>query len=184
MIDASARPFEENLQATRKVIALAHPAGVTVEAELGEIGGVEEDIKVAEADARFADPAKAEAFAKALDLDLLAPAIGTSHGIYKGEPKIAFDRIAEISKRTSLPLALHGGTGLTGEIFHRCIALGCAKVNISTHLKHVFIDSLLEYRAAHANEYEPVKDIAFQMDRMKEPVKEFIRLFGGEGKAE
>jgi ketose-bisphosphate aldolase len=183
MIDASSRPFEENLETTRKVIAMARPRGVSVEAELGEIGGVEEDIAVRESDARLADPAKAEAFAKALDLDLLAPAIGTAHGIYKGEPKIAFDRIGDISRRTGLPLALHGGTGLADEVFRRCIGLGCAKVNISTHLKHVFIDSLMEYRGTHANEYEPVKDVAFQMERMAAPVEQFIRLFGGEGKA-
>jgi ketose-bisphosphate aldolase len=183
MFDGSSRPFDENLEITRQVIAMARPAGVSVEAELGEIGGVEEDIAVAESEARLADPVKAEAFTAALDLDLLAPAIGTAHGIYKGEPKIAFDRIAEISRRTGLPLALHGGTGLADEVFRRCIGLGCAKVNISTHLKHVFIDSFLEYRRAHPDEYEPVKDMAFQMDRMIAPVLQYIRLFGGEGKA-
>jgi ketose-bisphosphate aldolase len=183
MIDASAKPFQENLEITRRVIELAHPAGATVEAELGEIGSVEEEVPAADADARLADPLKAEAFAKSLALDLLAPAIGTAHGIYKGEPKIAFDRIGEISQRTGLPLALHGGTGLSEEVFRRCISLGCAKVNISTHLKHVFLDSLLEYRRAHPQEYEPVKDLAFQIERMKAQVGDFIRLFGAEGRA-
>lgn len=183
MIDASAKPFHENLQTTRAAIEVAHPAGVTVEAELGEIGGVEDDESVDDAAARLADPAKAEAFARSLALDLLAPAIGTAHGIYTGEPKIAFDRIEEIARRTKLPLALHGGTGLSEDVFRRCISLGCAKVNISTHLKHVFIDSLLEYRGAHPQEYEPVKDLDFQMRRLQEATAEFIRLFGGEGKA-
>ena len=183
MVDTSSRPFVENLETTRKVIAMAHPVSVTVEAELGEIGGVEDDLLVADADARLADPLKAEEFCKGLELDLFAPAIGTAHGIYKGEPRIAFDRIAEISRRTGLPLALHGGTGLSTEVFQRCITLGCAKVNISTHLKHVFLDSLVEYRRDHPAEYEPVKDIAFQLDRMIAPVKEFIRVFGGEGKS-
>jgi ketose-bisphosphate aldolase len=183
MIDGSSRPFEENLAVTRQVVTMARKAGVSVEAELGEIGGVEDDIAVTGSDARLADPAKAEAFAAALDLDVLAPAIGTAHGIYKGEPKIAFDRIADIGARTGLPLALHGGTGLADDVFRRCISLGCAKVNISTHLKHVFIDSFLEYRAAHPGEYEPVKDIAFQMDKMAAPVEYYVRLFGGEGKA-
>jgi ketose-bisphosphate aldolase len=183
MIDASSRPFEENLELTAKVIQMASPAGVTVEAELGEIKGVEEDVAVSSTQARLADPQKAALFCRSLSLDLLAPAIGTAHGIYKGEPRIAFDRLEEIARLTGLPLALHGGTGLSAEVFTRCIALGCAKVNISTSLKHVFIDSFVSYQNSHPQEYEPVKHLGFQLEELKKDVTRHIRLFGGAGMA-
>ncbi len=178
MIDASSRPFDENLAMTRQVVEMAGPADVSVEAELGEIGGVEDDKSVADADARLADPAKAESFCRHVPIDCLAPAIGTAHGIYKGEPRIAFDRLAEISRRVSLPLALHGGTGLAPEVFRECIRLGCAKVNISTQLKHTFIDSFVAHHADHPDQYEPLKGLGVQYDRLKQDVKCFIELFG------
>jgi ketose-bisphosphate aldolase len=183
MIDASSRPFAENLALTRQVLEIAHPRNVSVEAELGEIGGVEEEIIVAEAEAHLADPEKAARFCRALPLDCFAPAIGTAHGIYKGEPRIAFDRLAEIARRTPVPLALHGGTGLSDEIFRRCIGLGCAKVNISTQLKHTFIDEFITYHQAKPTEYEPVKLLAVQFEQLKNQVKEKIGLFGSTGKA-
>jgi len=183
MIDASARPFEENLALTRQVLEIAQPRNVSVEAELGEIGGVEEEIVVAEADAHLADPEKAARFCRELPLDCFAPAIGTAHGIYKGEPRIAFDRLAEIARRTPVPLALHGGTGLSDEIFRRCIGLGCAKVNISTQLKHTFIDEFITYHQAKPTEYEPVKLLAVQFEQLKNQVQEKIELFGSAGRA-
>lgn len=183
MIDASSKPFEENLAATRDVVAMAHPKGISVEAELGEIGGVEEDVKSAGNEARLADPEKALRFCKSVAIDALAPAIGTAHGIYKGEPRIAFDRLQAIARGTGLPLALHGGTGLSEEVFKRCIALGCAKVNISTMLKHTLIDSFLEYHGSHAAEYEPLKAFTHQLERLATDVRGMIRLFGSEGRA-
>jgi ketose-bisphosphate aldolase len=182
MIDASSRPFDDNLAVTRQVVEMAGPADVSVEAELGEIGGVEDDKSVADADARLADPAKAESFSRRVSIDCLAPAIGTAHGIYKGEPRIAFDRLAEISRRVSLPLALHGGTGLAPEVFRECIRLGCAKVNISTQLKHTFIDSFVAHHADHLEQYEPLKGLGVQYDRLKQDVKCFIELFGSHAK--
>jgi ketose-bisphosphate aldolase len=181
MIDASSRPFEENLALTGRVIEIAGHAGVSVEAELGEIGRAEEETCTAES--RLADPDKAALFCQKLDLDVLAPAIGTAHGIYKGEPHIAFDRLETIARRTGLPLALHGGTGLSEAVFRRCIALGCAKVNISTSLKHEFIDSFLSYYRAHEQEYEPLKLMGRQEEAVRENVAGFVRLFGGEGQA-
>ncbi len=182
MIDASAKPFEENLAITKKVFEMADRAEIGVEAELGEIGGVEDDINVADEDAHLADPDKAVIFCKDLGLAVFAPAIGTAHGVYKGEPKIAFDRLEEIAKRTELPIALHGGTGLSDEVFKRCISLGCAKVNISTQIKHRFIDSFVEFHQQN-QVYEPVKVLAAQMKCLKDDVAANIRLFGGEGRA-
>jgi len=183
MIDASDKPFEENMAATKQVIEMAKPKDVTVEAELGKITGVEEDIKVADDESRLADPDEAVRFCEELSLDCFAPAIGTAHGIYKGEPKIAFDRLEEISKRTGLPIALHGGTGLSEEVFQKCISLGCAKVNISTQLKHAFIDEFVAYYQANDEEYNPLKIIEAQFARLKKEIRENLVRFGSTGKA-
>ena len=183
MIDASSKPFEENLALSKQVVALASAANVSVEAELGEIGGVEDDIVVAEEDANLADPEKAKTFCKEMELAVFAPAIGTAHGVYKGVPKIAFDRIEEIATSTGVPLALHGGTGLSDEVIKRCISLGCAKVNISTQLKHIFINSFVEFKNINPNVMEPVKYIDYQYEKMKEAISKNIILFGSDGKA-
>ncbi|MFC1526563.1 ketose-bisphosphate aldolase [Candidatus Latescibacterota bacterium] len=183
MIDASALPFEENLAVSRQVVEMAAPVEVGVEAELGEISGVEEDLSVEEEDAHLADPQKALAFCQQLDLAAFAPAIGTAHGIYKGEPKIAFDRLEEISRGTNTPLALHGGTGLPDDIIQRCIGLGCAKINISTQLKHSFVDGFAQYHRDRPDDYEPLKVIEAQYQAVKGLVAGYVRQFGSAGKA-
>ena len=182
MIDASSLPFEDNLAATRKVVEMADAVGVSVEAEMGEIGGVEEDIVVADEDAHLADPNKAIAFCKEVKLACFAPAIGTAHGVYKGEPKLDFGRLKTIAKETGVPIALHGGTGLAKEVFKKCISLGCAKVNISTQIKYAFIDGFVDYHNEH-KEYEPLKPLGAQFERIKTEVAEKIKLFGSAGKA-
>jgi fructose-bisphosphate aldolase, class II len=180
MIDASAQPFEENLASTQSVLAAAEAAGVSVEAELGEIAGVEEEVSGAEA--RLADPAAVETFCAAAPVAALAPAIGTAHGLYRGTPKIAFDRLAETSRRGDTPLALHGGTGLSPEVFRKCISLGCAKVNISTALKHAFIDGFVEPYVAR-RKYEPLPLLESQFQQVKAVVAESIEVFGSAGRA-
>jgi len=182
MIDASDKPFEENLALTKKVLEITESVGVGVEAELGAIGGVEDDKQVADEDAHLVDPDKAMAFCT-LPLAVFAPAIGTAHGLYKSAPKIAFDRLDALGRRTPMPFALHGGTGLSDEVFQRCIRLGCAKVNISTQLKHDFIDGFVEHHL-DKKEYEPLKPLRAQFDRVKQQVSQKIRLFGGEGRFE
>jgi len=183
MIDASDKPFADNLALTRQVLDLAVPLNVGVEAEIGEIGGVEEDIIVAAAAAHLCDPEQAATFCQMLpELAVFAPACGTAHGYYKGEPKVAFDLLAAISMRTGLPLALHGGTGLPDETVRRCIANGCAKVNISTNLKHVFIDGFCAYHRDHPHDYEPLNLIRAQHEAMVALCREKIRLCGGAGK--
>jgi ketose-bisphosphate aldolase len=182
MFDGSSMPFEENLKLTRQVLAMAQAAGASVEAELGAIVGVEEDIIVDESQSHLADPDEAVEFCQGLPLAVFAPAIGTAHGVYKGKPNIAYDRIENISNRTELPLALHGGTGLTDDVLKRCIALGCAKVNISTQIKHTFIDSFVHYHQTH-QEYEPLKPLAAQFEQMKKEISEKIIMFGGQRRA-
>lgn len=183
MIDASSKPFEENIELSRKVVEMAKPHGVSVEAELGEIGGVEDDIVVNEQDAHLVKPEKARIFLENVDVDCFAPAIGTAHGVYKGKPKIAFERLKIIGKMTDIPLALHGGTGLSEDVFMKCISLGCSKVNISTQLKYAFIDGFVNYYNANPNEYNPLPLIDSQYKLLKQAVKENIMLFGSTKKA-
>ena len=184
MIDASDKPFAENLDLTLRILAMADRRNVGVEAEVGEIGGVEEDVVVAEEDSHHADATQALEFCrKAAGLAVFAPAIGTAHGVYKKEPNIDWEVLTTIYKGTETPLALHGGTGLSDEIFQRAIRLGCAKVNISTNLKHVFIDDFVQYHQAHPSEYEPLKALEAQFAGMKRLVTEKIRQFGGAGRA-
>ena len=182
MIDASSKPFEENIALTKQVVDMAKGKDVSVEAELGQIVGIEDDIFVAQEDESLADPDKCELFCKEVDVQCFAPAIGTAHGVYKGEPKIAFDRIESIAKRTGLPLALHGGTGLSDEQFRKCISLGSAKINISTQLKYAFIDAFVEYHNANNTQYNPLKGLAAQFERIKREVAENIKLFGSAGR--
>lgn len=179
MIDASDRPFDENLAASRTVLELATAANVGVEAEIGQIHGVEEDIVIAEEDSHLTDPNEAEIFCRELDLAAFAAAIGTAHGYYKGEPKIAFGLIEEINRRTNTPMALHGGTGLNDAVIRQCIELGCAKINVSTNLKHVFVDSFARYHRDHPDDYEPLRVLGAQYDALKELFKAKISQFGG-----
>jgi ketose-bisphosphate aldolase len=182
MIDASAKPFEENLRLSKQVVEMAAPKNVSVEAELGKIGGVEDDISVADEDAHLVDPDEALRFCNELKLSCFAPAIGTAHGVYKGEPKISFDRLDRVANETGVPIALHGGTGLSVEVFKKSISHGAAKVNISTQLKHAFIDSFVEYYNAHRDEYNPLKNIQEQIDCVKKEVRENIVFFGSNGR--
>jgi ketose-bisphosphate aldolase len=184
MMDASDKPYAENLALTKQVVQLAASHDVGIEAEIGEIGGVEEDIIVAEEKSHHADADQALAFCREVpELAVFAPAIGTAHGIYKKEPKIDWEVLTRIYKGTNIPLALHGGTGLSDEILQRAIRLGCSKVNISTNLKHVFVDEFVNYHDNHPTEYEPVKVLEAQFKGMKGLVMEKIRQFGGAGRA-
>jgi len=183
MIDASSKPFEENVSLSRQVVEMARPKDVTVEAELGAIVGVEDDLHVKHQDAHLADPQQAIDFCSQVQPDCFAPAIGTAHGVYKGEPKIAYDRLEEIATKTGVPIALHGGTGLSDEVFRKCISLGCAKINISTQLKYAFIDGFVGYHNANKTEYNPLKVIEAQFNELKKGIVAKMELFGCAGKA-
>jgi len=183
MIDASSFPSEENIRMTKEVVEMAHPHDVTVEGELGRIVGVEDEIYVKEQKSHLANLQKALEYVRRTGVDVFAPAIGTAHGIYKGEPKIAFDLLERIAKEVKAAIALHGGTGLSDEVFRRCISLGGAKINISTQIKHVFKDSLCEYFQKNPEVYEPVKILEYMRDRVKEVIELFIDKFGSGGKA-
>jgi ketose-bisphosphate aldolase len=183
MIDGSHLPFEQNLAETRKVVDWATAAKIGVEAEIGQILGVEDDMVVSEEESIYTDPNEAERFCRELNLSAFAAAIGTAHGYYKGEPKVQFGLIEEINKRTNVPMALHGGTGLSDEVIQRCIKLGCSKINISTNLKHVFIDSFADYHTQKPKDYEPLRVLEAQYTALKQLFKDKIAQFGGSNRA-
>lgn len=184
MFDGSALPFDENVKATREAYDLSRAAGIGLEAEIGAIGGTEDDKFVAEDAAILANVDECIAFCKEMpELGAFAPAIGTAHGFYKGEPKIAYDRLEKITSLVDIPIALHGGTGLTQEQFSRCIASGCAKVNISTMHKKQFIEGFTKLREAEPNNNEPIPYINAQYEAMKADVHDVIGQFGSKGKA-
>jgi len=183
MIDASELPFEENLEMSKKVRAIAEKYGVGMEAELGQIMGVEDDMHVAEADSVLTDPEDAKRFCDALDLSAFACAVGTAHGFYHGDPVVDFERIKRINELTRTPMALHGGTGLSDETFARAIARGAAKVNISTNLKHVFVESFVKYHEDKPKDFEPLRLIDAQYTACKAMFAGFIEKFGGRDRA-
>ncbi|WP_209123462.1 class II fructose-1,6-bisphosphate aldolase [Alkalihalobacillus sp. BA299] len=183
MIDASMFPFEQNVEKTKKVVELAKILNVNVEAELGKVGGVEDDIVVSEEDALLADPKECEEFVEVTGVPTLAPAIGTAHGIYKGEPNIDFKRIDEISRRVKVPLVLHGGSGIPAEQVKHCISLGMAKVNVATELKNAFSQSLIQFFEENPTEFDPRKYMVPAKETVKKLAIEKIELAGSIGKA-
>ncbi|TLS48744.1 class II fructose-1,6-bisphosphate aldolase [Paenibacillus antri] len=183
MIDASMHPYEENAARTSKVMEVAEAAGVNVEAELGKVGGVEDDIIVDERDALLADPNECKAFIERTGVHTLAPAIGTAHGIYKGEPNIDFDRIAKIAELVEAPLVLHGGSGIPAEQVKRAVSLGMAKMNVATELRIAFSDAIKDVFAAHPDENDPRKYMVPAKAAVKRLAIEKMQLCGCVGKA-
>ncbi|WP_186445621.1 class II fructose-1,6-bisphosphate aldolase [Paenibacillus cremeus] len=183
MIDASMHPFEENVERTRKVMEVAAAAGVNVEAELGKVGGVEDDIVVDERDALLADPEECKLFIERTGVFTLAPAIGTAHGIYKGDPNIDFARIERIASLVEQPLVLHGGSGIPAEQVKKAVALGMAKMNIATELRIAFSDAIKDIFKAHPEENDPRKYMVPAKDAVKRLAIEKMELCGCIGKA-
>ena len=183
MIDLSKASFEENIRITREIVQYANQKGVTVEGELGSIVGVEDDIVVHAGEEGLATPEGAEEFASRTGVGAFAPAIGTAHGLYKGTPNVRFDLFDQIKRLVSCPLVVHGGTGLSEDVFRKLVAAGAAKINISTAIKIAYCEGMLEYTAAHADENNPLRLDRFATERVMACVKEHIRIFGSENKA-
>ncbi|KIL36772.1 tagatose-bisphosphate aldolase [Cohnella kolymensis] len=183
MIDASHHPFDENVAATRKVVEAADAVGVNVEAELGRVGGVEDDIAVDDRDALLADPEECARFVELTGVHTLAPAIGTAHGIYQGDPNIDFDRIGRIASKVSIPLVLHGGSGIPEDQVKRCVGLGMSKMNVATELRIVFSDAIKQVFAANPGENDPRKYMVPAKQALKAAAIEKMRLCGSIGKA-
>jgi len=190
MIDASKQVFEENVRQTKEVCDYAHQLGdISVEGELGTVSGVEDQVKVAEDEAALCDPNKAEQFVEMTGVDILAPAIGTAHGIYKTKnPKLDFDRLKVIfdlfnNKQAEVPLVIHGGTGLQPDVVKKLVALGGCKFNVSTDLKHTLLDATYEYISEHRDEYNPGKVDKYVKVAIRNKINYWIDLLGCASKA-
>lgn len=205
MIDGSHLKFEENVALTKRVVDLARPKGVSVEAELGKLAGVEEST-VEEKEAVLTDPDAAEEFVEHTGVDALAVAIGTSHGAYKfkGEPKLDFERLKFIREKVSVLLVLHGASsvpswiiekavkygaelggakGIPEEHIQKAISLGITKINIDTDLRLAFTAATREFLVKSPKVFDPRKILGSAKEAMKEVVKGKMRLFGSSGKA-
>ncbi len=206
MIDASDKPFDENVAMTRKVVDLAHAVGVTVEAELGRLAGVEDIVNVDEKEAILTNPDDAKRFVELTEVDALAVAVGTSHGAYKfkGEPKLDIDRIRKISELVGIPLVLHGASGVIPEIVELAtkygaklpgakgvpddqiklaIEAGICKINIDTDLRLAFLAAVRRELTEKPENFDPRKYLGPGREMVKEVVKRKMRLFGSSGKA-
>ncbi len=183
MIDSSKRPLDENIRVTRSVLEVAHAVDVSVEAEIGRIGGTEDDLTVSEREATLAVPAEVERFYAEAPVDALAVAIGSAHGHYRGVPKLDFERLRAIRDRVDVPLVLHGGSGIPDEAEQTAIGLGIAKVNVNTENQEAFAAELRKLLAEDPDVYDPRKILARPRDAAREMVRTKMRLFGASGKA-
>lgn len=183
MYDGSAKPFEENVAMTKKVIEIAQAAGVSTEAELGKLGGIEDHINVSERDAMMTDPQEALRFVQETGVDSLAVAIGTAHGPYKLPPKLDFERLEKIRSLIDTPIVLHGSSGVPAEDLIRAIKLGVRKVNIDTNIREAFCNTLRETLAQMPQEIDPRKILGPSREAMVKVIREKIQIFGSNGKA-
>ncbi|TDL95417.1 class IIb fructose-bisphosphate aldolase FdaB [Macrococcus carouselicus] len=181
MIDASHHSFEENVEITKKVVDYAHSKGVSVEAELGRVGGQEDD--VVSDGVVYADAKECQELVEKTGIDCLAPALGSVHGPYKGEPNLGFKEMEEIGKATGLPLVLHGGTGIpTKDIMHS-ISLGTAKINVNTENQIASAKAVRETLNNDSEVYDPRKYLGPAREAIKATVQGKIREFGTSNKA-
>lgn len=180
MIDASHHPFEENVKLTNQVVEYAHSKGVSVEAELGTVGGDEDGVT---GGIIYADPAECKALVEQTDIDCLAPALGSVHGPYKGEPNLGFKEMEEISNLANLPLVLHGGTGIPTKDIQRSISLGTAKINVNTENQISATRVIREILDNDKKVYDPRKYLGPAREAIKETVIGKMREFGSSQKA-
>ena len=207
MIDGSKYDFEENIRVTKEVVDYAHSKGVVVEAELGKLAGIEDDVNVAEADAMYTDPAQGEEFVKRTGCDSLAIAIGTSHGAYKfkGDAKLRFDILAEIKKRIpETPIVLHGASsvmpnllelcntyggdipgakGVPDEMLVEACKSGVSKINVDTDLRLALTGGIRKVFVEEPGAFDPRKYLTPARELIKETVKhKIVNVFGSSDK--
>lgn len=206
MIDASHLPFKENLEMTKKVVHYAHKRGVTVEAEIGRLAGIEDDIKVAADEAIYTDPCEAKKFADESGCDALAVAIGTSHGAYKfkRKPRLRIDILKEIAREVKIPLVLHGASGVKSKwitkvnayggalehargvpdgLIQEAVKHGISKINTDTDLRIAFTAGVRHYLAKNRKDFDPRKITGYARDMMTQVIKDRIVIFGSAQKA-
>lgn len=186
MIDGSHGDFESNVKLSKSVVDMCKSSGIAVEAELGKVGGKEDDLDGGDGDI-YTDPLEAKEFVERTGVDSLAIAIGTAHGMYKGEPKLDLDRLSAIREVVSVPLVLHGGSGIPDEMIKKAITLGVSKVNVNTECQLYFQEATRKYIEAgkdlEGKGYDPRKLLAPGAEAIKQCVKDRMEVFGCIGKA-
>ena len=183
-IDASALPYAENLRLTKEVVEFVGNQNITVEGELGHVGGASEvhDETAKMEVSTYTDPDKAAVFVKETGIDVLASSIGNIHGIYKEEPELDFVRLEQIGI-IGVPLSLHGGSGIPEVQIKHAIALGVTKINVNTELRQAYTETLHEHLDAHPEEIVPYKYLPEEIEAVKKVVMIKINMFGSAGKA-
>lgn len=179
MIDGSKLPFRENMDISRKVAEVARPMGIPVEAELGKVGGKEDDIKSEGGDPGYTDPDEAKEFVDMTGVDSLAVGIGTAHGVYKGEPKLALDVLEKIRAKVAIPLVLHGASGLPDADVRACVRIGVSKVNYATELRQTFTGAARRFLEANPASFDPKQFGKAAMKDVTDVVCERIAVLRG-----
>lgn len=179
MIDASKYSLEENIKMTTEVVEYAKGKNVTVEAEIGHIGGTEDEI---DSDIAYAKVNDVIELVSKTNVDSIAPALGSVHGLYKGEPKLDFERMKTISEKVNIPLVLHGGTGIYDDLIKKAISCGVCKININTELQIVWTEAVRKFLLDNSDVFDPRKIIGAGKEAMKNKIKEKITLFGSSNK--
>ena len=174
MIDASRLELAENIKVTKEVVDYAHERGVSVEAEVGHIGGTEDNITSSATNATLED---CVTIYNETGLDALAPALGSVHGFYKGEPNLDFETMALINKELPIPLVLHGGSGIPDDKIKKAIECGISKINVNTELQVAWTGAVREFLKSDDKAYDPRKVIGSGEKAMKEKVAEKVALF-------
>lgn len=175
MIDASRHELEENIRITKEVVDYAHERGISVEAEVGHIGGTEDNITSTSTNATLDD---CLTLYKNTGIDSLAPALGSVHGFYKGEPNLDFETMAVINENLPIPLVLHGGTGIPDDKIKKAISCGISKININTELQSVWSKAVRKFLDENKEVYDPRKIIGSGEAAMKNRIAEIVTLFG------
>ncbi len=174
MIDASHYPLLKNIEITKKVVEYAHDKNVTVEAEIGQIGGTEDGMEGKNYNAKLEDVI---ALVNSTHIDSVAPALGSVHGLYKGKPNLDFITMKKISENVSVPLVLHGGTGIPDNLIQEAIKNGINKININTELQIAWANEVRKFLKENETVYDPRKVISSGEKAVKNVVKEKTKLF-------
>ena len=182
MIDGSHHIYEENIAITKSVADACSPSQVPVEAELGKVGGKEDDLDGGEGNG-YTDPQEAVEFVRRTGITSLAVAIGTAHGVYKGEPKLDLDRLSEIREVVDIPLVLHGTSGVPNQTVSECVKRGICKVNYATDLRIAFTKGVTRKLAEDPGTIDPKKYNAYGMEEVKQYVMDKMQVCGCAGKA-
>jgi ketose-bisphosphate aldolase len=182
MLDFSTRPLAENAEALKEIVAIAHPRGITVEGEIGQVGQADEVSSEGKGGSSLTNPREAVEYVRRTGVDILAVSIGNKHGFYQGDPKLDFDLLSELHGKLSIPLVMHGGTGIPEKDIQRSIGMGIAKVNVASELVHGFRKSLTKQWSDKKNLWSPMA-LGEAAKGLAPIVEKWVRMMGADGRS-